>query len=453
MELNTFTSMNWLTGAGIAAGFAALGAFWGQARGLMRYVTGFVLLQKTLSPDISSKVALYLRAHYTKLPSGLSKFQGVNQPLDGSAMNSTIPFDMPSVTSLWRGEFGWFLISAKGFRLHLTSVRGISNPYSLVESALQFYEALHRSDDGRSFYVVKKIGTAGEMVLSNEMKTGSLYAGDPPGAPQLTSDNEDVWSFPNLDVDKSFMYPATRYMTRTTKPDPFKGLFFDQEIHELIAKLGYWLRQRDWYANHGIPWRTGVLFHGPSGTGKSSLALAIAQKFNLPLVQFYMNTFTDKEFSREWDSLPAPCVVVLEDIDTVFHGRKPMTVHRSLSFECVLNQISGVNSLNGILLVVTTNLLEHVDPALGQLDEHGRPTRPGRIDHIVYFGEASLTQRQAIAHHIFHDWMPSEIEDLVEKGAGCTAAQFQSMCSTRATALKMELDAQNVNDGIGFNVV
>lgn len=127
-----------------------------------------------------------------------------------------------------------------------------------------------------------------------------------------------------------------------------------------------------------------------------------------------------------------PCVVALEDFDTVFHGRTSVTAHKSLSFECVLNQISGISSMNGVLVVVTTNNLEQIDPALGRLDEQGRPTRPGRIDRILYMGPTTTSQRESIAEYTLDFLTEQEREALVMSTVGTTAAQFQAICIEKA---------------------
>jgi SpoVK/Ycf46/Vps4 family AAA+-type ATPase len=141
-----------------------------------------------------------------------------------------------------------------------------------------------------------------------------------------------------------------------------------------------------------------------------------------------LSTFTDREFVNEWDSMAAPCVVALEDFDNVFHGRESATEHKTLSFDCVLNQISGIGSLNGVLLIVTTNRLELIDPAMGRLDEHGRPTRPGRIDHVLHLGECSEKVRQQIADYTLDGWADDLKDELAEQGQETTPAQFQRMC-------------------------
>jgi hypothetical protein len=278
-----------------------------------------------------------------------------------------------------------------------------------------------------NFYVRRIMGTAGERPTfgpQNENAPRALGG----AASTAVDDSGDAMTLPEYSVDRSFMYAPERYMPTQRKADPLRGLFFPPEVHALLSSLKQWHTRQDWYQQHGIPWRTGALLHGPGGTGKSSLARVVAETLGLPLYQFYLNTLTDREFVREWDELSTPCVVALEDFDTVFHGREPVTVHKSLSFECVLNQISGISAINGVLLIVTTNRLEHIDPALGQLDSKGRPTRPGRIDHILHMGATTPGQRADIARFVLGGWADDLIPGLLADGSGAMAAQFQSMC-------------------------
>ena len=73
-----------------------------------------------------------------------------------------------------------------------------------------------------------------------------------------------------------------------------------------------------WYANRGIPYRRGYLFHGPPGTGKSSLTFALAGVFGLDIhvVSLLEPTLTEEELGMLFAHLPARCIVLLEDIDT-----------------------------------------------------------------------------------------------------------------------------------------
>lgn len=72
-----------------------------------------------------------------------------------------------------------------------------------------------------------------------------------------------------------------------------------------------------WYANRGIPLRRGYLFHGPPGTGKTSLSFALSGVFGLDIyvISLLDPNLTEEDLSTLFSSLPRRCVVLLEDID------------------------------------------------------------------------------------------------------------------------------------------
>ncbi|KAF2157537.1 P-loop containing nucleoside triphosphate hydrolase protein [Myriangium duriaei CBS 260.36] len=72
-----------------------------------------------------------------------------------------------------------------------------------------------------------------------------------------------------------------------------------------------------WYATRGIPYRRGYLFHGPPGTGKTSLSFALAGIFGLDLYCFSLNDpdLTEGDLRDLFNWLPRRCIVLLEDID------------------------------------------------------------------------------------------------------------------------------------------
>jgi chaperone BCS1 len=73
-----------------------------------------------------------------------------------------------------------------------------------------------------------------------------------------------------------------------------------------------------WYAERGIPYRRGYLFHGPPGTGKTSLSFALAGVFGLSIycISLGERTLTEADLAALFDNLPERCIVLLEDIDS-----------------------------------------------------------------------------------------------------------------------------------------
>jgi chaperone BCS1 len=72
-----------------------------------------------------------------------------------------------------------------------------------------------------------------------------------------------------------------------------------------------------WYAARGIPYRRGYLFHGPPGTGKTSLSFALAGIFGLEIYAISLQepTLTEGDLLQLFNGLPRRCIVLLEDVD------------------------------------------------------------------------------------------------------------------------------------------
>jgi len=73
----------------------------------------------------------------------------------------------------------------------------------------------------------------------------------------------------------------------------------------------------------------------------------------------------------------APCIMVLEDLDTLI-------TERNRSF--FLNQLDGLSGNDGLLLLTTTNHLDAIDPALSQ--------RPSRFDRKFLFDDPDQEERK-----------------------------------------------------------
>lgn len=101
---------------------------------------------------------------------------------------------------------------------------------------------------------------------------------------------------------------------------PMETVILDTEQKDMIIHdMNEYLHPSSpkWYATRGIPYRRGYLFHGPPGTGKTSLSFALAGIFGLEIyvISLQEPTLTEGDLMQLFNSLPKRCIVLLEDVD------------------------------------------------------------------------------------------------------------------------------------------
>ncbi|OAA71745.1 bcs1 [Akanthomyces lecanii RCEF 1005] len=141
---------------------------------------------------------------------------------------------------------------------------------------------------------------------------------------------------------------------------------------------------REWYCQKNFAYRRGYLFYGPPGTGKSSLSSAIAGEFEMDIYTINIPSVDDQTLTKLFNELPDKCLVLMEDIDAAATDRSASEEERkerkqSLSLSGLLNEIDGVASQEGRILIMTTNHKNLLDDAL---------IREGRIDLKIKFSLA-----------------------------------------------------------------
>jgi hypothetical protein len=214
------------------------------------------------------------------------------------------------------------------------------------------------------------------------------------------------------------------------------ALALSPALVDVSREIGTWSRDRAWYADHGLTWRRGYLFEGAPGCGKSSLARAEAEDLDLPVHVLDLATMSNQDLRDAWNKVvdSTPCMVLIEDIDAVFHGRENVTkgsagmmASGGLTFDALLNVLDGVQRADGVLTIVTTNHLDKVDPALRN--------RPGRIDRVVHFEALDHAGRVKIAARILGD---DRAERAALEHSELSAAAFTEACSREALAERFE---------------
>jgi len=199
----------------------------------------------------------------------------------------------------------------------------------------------------------------------------------------------------------------------------------------VLGKINFFLNNRDWYYQHGIPYTLGIGLHGPPGTGKTSFIKALARHTNRHIVCISMKVVTTRNqlqsvfYETKYNRQNAYVgfkdkIIVFEDIDctgkivmerdvadsadasddglecedSVVAGQAeahpanalakslnklmtttptgaPIQKDKALTLDDLLNVWDGIRETPGRIIVVTSNFYHKLDKAL---------VRPGRID-------------------------------------------------------------------------
>lgn len=163
----------------------------------------------------------------------------------------------------------------------------------------------------------------------------------------------------------------------------------------IVADLKTFLSQEEKYVRRGIPWHRGLLMHGKPGTGKTSLAKALAMELGLDLYFLSMSDMrSDRDLIERTSQISGTAILLLEDVDSF----KPMTDREAegITMSGMLNVLDGVTSPHGLIVIMTTNHIEKLDDAI---------IRPGRIDMVVEIEYPDVKQANKL-FEVFYEQPP-----------------------------------------------
>ena len=180
----------------------------------------------------------------------------------------------------------------------------------------------------------------------------------------------------------------------------FTDVAGEDEAKENLMEVVDFLHNPRKYQEIGAKMPKGVLLVGPPGTGKTLLAKAVAGEAEVPFFSISGSEFVEmfvgmgankvRDLFRQANE-KAPCIVFIDEIDTIGKKRGGSGVGGNDEREQTLNQLltemDGFEGSKGVVILAATNRPETLDPAL---------LRPGRFDRRVPVELPDLKGREAI---------------------------------------------------------
>ncbi|ORY15704.1 proteasome-activating nucleotidase [Clohesyomyces aquaticus] len=231
----------------------------------------------------------------------------------------------------------------------------------------------------RNFYVLTPRNEV-DIVEVHSVDTDALLLAAGKWTSQL---HEEIFVFDDSYWDKS------KELWKAVQGSSWDDVILDPEMKDnLIEDVQGFFDNQALYSNFAVPWKRGIILHGVPGNGKTVSIKALmsslyARKDHIP--SLYVKSFADKCNGEQHSirsifqkaRLTSPCLLIFEDLDSLVNDDV-----RSY----FLNEVDGLESNDGILMIGSTNHLDKLDPAISK-----RPSRFDRKYHFKLPGEQERT--------------------------------------------------------------
>ena len=180
----------------------------------------------------------------------------------------------------------------------------------------------------------------------------------------------------------------------------FADVAGEEEAKDALKEIVDFLHDPKKYSDIGATLPKGALLVGPPGTGKTLLAKAVAGEAHVPFFSIsgseFVEMFVGMGAAKVRDLFKqanekAPCIVFIDEIDTIGKKRDGSGIGGNDEREQTLNQLltemDGFDGRKGVVILAATNRPETLDKAL---------LRPGRFDRRIPVELPDLKGREAI---------------------------------------------------------
>ena len=219
----------------------------------------------------------------------------------------------------------------------------------------------------------------------------------------------------------------------------FHDVAGEDEAKEQLQEIVDFLHNPAKYQAIGATMPKGALLVGPPGTGKTLLAKAVAGEAEVPFFSIsgseFVEMFVGMGAAKVRDLFKqanekAPCIVFIDEIDTIGKKRDGSGMGGNDEREQTLNQLltemDGFDGSKGVVILAATNRPETLDPAL---------LRPGRFDRRIPVELPDLAGREAILKvHAKKVKLGDDVDfhAMARAAAGASGAELANMINEAA---------------------
>ena len=217
----------------------------------------------------------------------------------------------------------------------------------------------------------------------------------------------------------------------------------DHVKNELQEAVEWPLKYPNLYDKIGYSMPKGILLFGPSGTGKTLLAKAVATESEANFISVRGPELLSKWVGESERGVrevfrrarqASPCVIFFDEVDALAPtrgmGGDSMVTERVVSQ--LLTELDGIQSLQGVVVLAATNRIDMVDPAL---------LRAGRFDKLIQIPLPDKEARMEILK-IHVKGVPIakdvDLERIVESTDGFSGAEMSSLANTAVSIVLQE---------------
>lgn len=242
------------------------------------------------------------------------------------------------------------------------------NHYKFIIYEIEYTPEQHRRPFKLFYVLAPRSGIEGKALHHPHTDELLLAAGE-----WSTELHEEVYVF-----DESF-WAKSKPLWKSVQGASWDDVILNQEMKSnLIEDVQGFFDNRELYKSLSVPWKRGLILHGVPGNGKTISIKALINSLSRreePVPSLYVKNF-DACQGQKWSiqaifshaRIMAPCLLIFEDLDSLVEEK-----FRSY----FLNEVDGLESNDGILMIGSTNYLSNLDPSISK--------RPSRFDRKYHF--------------------------------------------------------------------